>query len=232
MYRSIMFFILTFFISTGFINNSNVAKKEIDRQEKFLDFLSHFEKVSLPYSLDLNKMECTTYSKKVKNSSGKFSKMMDKKFFQKAMEFLPPLSVRFSRIGRPIIQPMARFFPDDETVAIVFSSRMQFSEPMIQEYTLAYYDLKGNLLGNTLKKNIENNSQRIGFTNIHRCQTFTILPSGKIQTTIYENDWASKIGSMPLEQNELLGFKKVNEVTYELAGHHGIKEIGMVNTQP
>ena len=64
MYKLIILFILTFFLNTGFVSKANLAEKEVDRQEKFLDFLSYFEKVSLPYSMDLKKFEGTAYSKK------------------------------------------------------------------------------------------------------------------------------------------------------------------------
>ena len=222
---------LTFFLNTGFVSNATKVEKEADRQEKFLDFLSYFEKVSLPYSMNLKDFECTAYSKKGKFTKSKIS-TQDQKFFQKAMEFLPPFSVVFSRTGRPYIQPVARFFPDDETVAIIFSSSMQFHAPTNKNYTLVCYDLKGNLLGYKLKNNLVINNQRIGFTNLHQCQVFTILPSGKIKTTLYGNDWASKVGTVALEENKLLGFKKLNEVNYKLAGVRGIQEISSASARP
>lgn len=213
------------------MSKTNLAEKEVDRQEKFLDFLSYFEKVSLPYSMDLKKFEGTAYSKKGNLKKTKRS-IQEREFFQKAMDFLPPMSVRFSRIGRPNIQPIARFFPDDETVAIIFSSSIQYHTPMTKEYSLVCYDLKGNLLKNKLNNNLEVNSQRIGFTNFHQCQIFTIFPSGKIKTTLYVNDWASKMGEVSIEKNKLLGFNKIKETHYELEEVRGIKEVSTVSARP
>jgi len=232
MNKTIVFLILTFFISTGFVNYSNKVKKEGDRQQKFLEYLSHFEKVSLPYKLDLQSIECFQFSNKTKMKKTKIS-AEETKFTQVAQEFLPSIrSGKFSRIGRPVIHPVARFFPNDQTVAVIYKSRMHFSNPLMSDYMLVYYDLKGNLLGKTKKKRFFMNDQRIGFTNLHHTQVFTIFPSGKIETIFYDNHWKAKIGSIALEKNKLLGFKKVKEINYKLAGNRGIQEIKEINARP
>ncbi len=232
MNKSIVFLILTFFFSTGFVNYSNKVKKEADRQQKFLEFLSHFKKVSLPYKLDIQTIECFNFSDKAIKKKTKIT-AAENKLSQVAQEFLPSFRFgKFSRMGRPIIHPVARFFPDDETVAVIYKFRMHYSHPLMNDYMLAYFDLKGNLLGKTKKKRVFINDQRIGFTNLHHTQVFTIFPSGKIETVFYDNHWKAKVGSIAIEKNELLGFKKVKEINYQLDSRQGIQEIAQVNARP
>lgn len=229
MNKSILFFLLMFFLSVGFVESNERAEEGGEQQRQFLEFLSYFEKVSLPYSVDLKTYEQRQFSKSARSKKANLT-TGDQKFTKIAHEFLPSVRAgKFSRMGRPLLQPIARFFPDDKTVAVIYSSKLQFNSAMISDYTLVYFDLKGNLLGGSRKKGLHPNDRRIGFTNQHHAQTFTILPSGKIETVFYDNHWKAKAGSMPYEQNELLGFKKVKTVTYELAGARGIQEIAQVD---
>jgi len=232
MYRSIVFLMLTFLLSSGFVNYSNLAKKEAARQQQFLEFLSHFDKVTLPYKLDLASIDCYKNLNR-KSIAKRKNSPENNQFYQLTNEFLPSVrGGKFSRMGRPIIQPMARFFPDDQTVAVIYNSRSQYTHQMRNDYMLAYYDLKGNLLGKTKKKRFHMNDQRIGFTNLHYTQVFTIFPSGKIETIFYDNQWKEKVNSIDQEKNELLGFKKVKEINYELAGSRGIQEITQSIARP
>jgi len=232
MNRSIVFLILTFFISSGFVSFSKNLKKETERQQKFLEFLSHFDKVSLPYKLELQTIESFQSLHNAKIKTNLISEGQNK-FTKVAQEFLPSIRFgRFSRMGQPIIHPMARFFPDDKTVAVIYKTKMRYGSPVMNDYMLAYYDLKGNLLGTTKKKRSLLSDQRIGFTNFQHTQVFTIYPSGKIETVLYDNHWKEKIGSGAMEKNELLGFKKVKEVNYQLAGTQGIQEIAFSNARP
>lgn len=240
MNKSIVFLILTIFISSGFVSYSNFADKEAEKKQKFLEYLSYFEKVSLPYKLDLQTIECFDFTNTKRKKHTKIS-AKDDKFYKVAQAFYAQLRKehsapfflgRFSRMGRPIIEPMARFYPDDETVAVIYKSSMQFANPIMTDYYLSYYDLKGNPVGRS-KKNLSSASdQRIGFTNLHHTQVFTIFPSGKIETVFYDNHWKAKVGSIAIEKNELLGFKKVKEINYQLDSRQGIQEIAQVNARP
>jgi len=232
MYRSIVFLMLTFFLSSGFVNYANFSKKEAAKQQQFLEFLSHFDKVSLPYKLDLPSIDQMDGLSKQNPQMGKILPENDQ-FFQVAEAFLP--SVRrgkFSRVGRSMVYPVARFFPDDETVAVVYKTRRNFDNPLVSNYMLAYFDLKGNLLGMTKKKGFNKNDQQIGFTTLRHTQVFTIFPSGKIETVFYDNQWKAKVGSIALDKNKLLDLKKVKEVDFKLAGPRGIQEITQTNARP
>ena len=105
---------------------------------------------------------------------------------------------------------------------------MQFGGGTTADYKIAYYDLKGNLLGKSGKKRTGQNDFLIGFTNLHHAQTFTIFPSGKIKTTFYDNHWKQKAGSVPFVKNELLGFRKKKTIDYEFSRNKGIHEITQV----
>ncbi len=227
MTKSLVFLGLLFLLNTGFVNYEKVENGG-DRQQKFLEFLSYFEKVSLPYALELNELPYNKISKNAKldnlNDQGK-----SQGFYGIAQAFLPLDRIgKFSRIGRPIIQPVARFFPDDKTVAVIYKSSMQFSSYLMNEYTIAYYDLKGNLFGRSKKRAAFKNYQQIGFTNMHQSQIFTIFPSGKIETVLYNNHWEKKLNKVAIEQNKVVGFRKVKQTDYELVSAHGIQEIGQV----
>lgn len=228
MNKSIVFFILLFFLSSGFVNHDKPTIEDGGQQREFLEFLSHFEKVSLPYSVDLKNYEQSYYSKAVLKSKNNPAKI-NKAFDQFANKFIPAGRMgKFSRMGRPILRPIARYYPNDQTVAIIYTSKIQFTRNISSDYHIAYYDLRGNLLGNSKKKSRSRNDIRIGFTNQHHVQTFTILPSGKIKTTFYDNHWKQKVGSVPHDQNELLGFKKVKTIDYEYSTSKGFQEIAQV----
>ena len=228
MNKSIVFFILLFFLSSGFVKHDTPIIGDGGQQRDFLELLSHFEKVSLPFSMDLKNYEQKHFSeasirkrKAIGKVNSDFTKLTDK--------FIPSSKHRkFSRMGRSIIEPLARFYPDDLTVGIVYSSKLQFGGEMMADYFIGYYDFKGNLLGRTKKKRIGQNDFRIGFTNMQHVQTFTILPSGKITTIFYDTHWKQKIGAVSSDQNELLGFRKVKNIDYEYSTKKGFQEVAQI----
>lgn len=224
MYKSLLFSGILFFLGSSFVNKET-AEKDGDQQKKFLNYLSYFEKVSLPYSLNF---EDLPYNKS--NSGGLSGKLSESKkdriFYDIAESFLPINQTgRFSRLGRPILRAVARFFPDDKTVAVVYSRSLPFSDPIMKNYFIAYYDLKGNLLGNTKKQYTYNNHQLIGFTKLQHTQLFTILPSGKIEVVLYANHWEKELSTVAISENKLLGFKKQKQLTYEVSNQQGIQEV-------
>lgn len=228
MNKSIVFFILLFFLSSGFVKHDTSIIDDAGQQRDFLELLSHFEKVSLPFSMDLKNYEQKHFSRASIKKRRAINKV-NSDFTQLADKFIPSSKHRkFSRMGRSIIEPVARFYPDDLTVGIVYSSKLQFGGEMMADYFIGYYDFKGNLLGRTSKKRIRQSDFRIGFTNMQHVQTFTILPSGKITTTFYDTHWKQKLGSVSSDQNKLMGFRKKKTIDYEFSRAKGIQEIAPV----
>ena len=112
---------------------------ETNKGESFTEFLSHFEKVELPYeitfddfenykqfkSADKSKKGKKQY-KKSKMKSSKIGKTYTDKngFIHSPIRFtkyIPEISRgRFSRRGPPRMYPVARFYPNEKMVAVIF----------------------------------------------------------------------------------------------------------------
>lgn len=213
--------ILFTMLSTAFVEPIHEVKIEIEETlgSDFAEFLSHFEKVELPYSLSLNDLE--QYDQYRNNTSGKTIKKVSKKSYKKikGRRIYSPIArskyinevarASFGRGGPPQIHPVARFYPTEKTIAIVYSSKMNWGGDLFKSYNLVVYDFKGN----TLFPNANSGERyfsgvfNVGATSHEETTTFKIDEQGKIWKNIYKNVWKDDLSKKGYRDNQLVDFK-------------------------
>ena len=124
--------------------------------ESFVEFLSHFEKKDLPYSLGIDELYGTQELKIKKPHAAKLSKKQRIVHAIQNSKFIPAAQAgRMSRMGPPEIVPVARFYPNEKTVAVIYSSKLPFGTGINKTYELLFYDLKGNLIKDEIDEFID-----------------------------------------------------------------------------
>jgi hypothetical protein len=136
----------------------------------------------------------------------------------KATRFIPESTAgKFSRMGPPVLNPVARFYPNNQMVAVVYKSQGPFASEIFASYSLIYYDLKGNILP---KKQGDLKKWSRGFTlaysEIENSMTCTIDASGNISQTEYKNVWKKEVEKHGFEGNKLVDFKPSKTTTFKL----------------
>jgi len=211
-------------LSTAFVQPTPVAEVSSDKNtaSDFAEYLSHFKKVELPYSLNLEDLkQYENYQKgvskkTVKKGNKKFSKKMKsgaKKSPIARSKYLPEVARgMFSRMGPPDVQPIARFYPNEKMIAVVYSSKRRFSD-LDQSYNLAVYDLKGNVLSPNSKNWSEFN---LGYTSLKQTITFRIDEKGNIWRNTYDNVWKNKLKKRGYRNNQLVDFQIKDTQVFKL----------------
>lgn len=236
-------------LSTAFIQPTPVV--EVPNSKKtahdFAEFLSHFKKVELPYSMNLEDFK--QYESYKKGTQGRKSKKMRKKKInsQPAIysEFLPKTArAMFSRKGGPSNYPVARFYPNEKMIAIVYCTRDVFAGNLFQSYNLAIYNLKGEILfpkspvsNENLNGSNSNSQQRvayrdqfpeafnIGSTSHEKTISFRIDEKGNIWKNTYDNVWKKSLKKKGYRNNQLVDFKIKDTQVFQLNDKGVVEEL-------
>ena len=196
-------------INTGFINpDTDTLQSPPIEDWAFVEFLSHFEKVENTFSIgldDLYKYQALKQSKKsaktkAKKSKGTLSRMS-------TMKYIPELESRmFSRMGPPEVMPVARFYPNEKTIAIIYMTYQPFRRMSDMTFHLSFFDLKGNNLPTQKDADMEEFSFDLANVNTIDTQTFKISKDGYVWKNTYNNLWKDDINETGLFDNEIIGY--------------------------
>ena len=232
-----LFFIGT--LSSGFIQSSSDITPEENRGESFAEFLSHFDKVELPFTLDLKdskKYKTFKTKKKVKltQEQKKEQARMDlahrnSKVSLGRTDFIPEVSRgRFSRMGPPVVHPVARFYPNKNMVAVIYTSSSRFSTEIDEVYKMLVFDLKGNVVfpQNELMKKSKKKMKRshrfngqesflLAQSSIARTTTCQIDEKGRIWQNTYDNQWKENLKEKGYQENQLVNFELKTTKVFE-----------------
>jgi hypothetical protein len=195
-------------ISMAFVQKPIPAKTTelAGEKESFLEFLSQFKKVELPYSIGLDDLD--GYQDYRDNKAKSVVKGVNNTAI-KATRFIPESTAgKFSRMGPPVLNPVARFYPNNQMVAVIYKSQGPFANEMIAGYSLIYYDLKGNILPKS-KDDLKKWSRgfKLAYSNMQNSMTCTIDTAGNISQTEYKNVWKKDVHEHGFEGNKLVDFK-------------------------
>ena len=209
--KSILFgsLISTMILSSAFVNpNPSPSMSEEAGIKEFASFLSHFEKTELPFQLRLDDLkqyeqqpaQQLKYSKKKVQKKAGVSTLANTKY-------LPEINFgRFSRMGSPEVEPIARFYPTEKTIAVIYSVKRRFGSQLNKQYQMMLFDFKGNAIA-TSKDYGKNVSFPIGSTSMDETITCQIDRNGRIWKNTYENIWEKDVRKSGIRDNQLLGFK-------------------------
>lgn len=207
--------LISFFALLGVVFMSFALKKETAEvvkpveikieKKSFAEFLSHFEKVDLPFAYEVKDMgyEGVRPKKKViKASQEKGTVGLGHSF---AYDFVPEFKwTSFGRMGPPTLVPIARFYPNEKMVAIVYTTRSRFDGGLHKNIRMVCYDLKGNILGHDEEDYWKFND--LGLASVDETKTFRIDENRYIWRNNYANIWKEEVKMSGVRGNEIEEF--------------------------
>ncbi len=212
-------------ISTAFVQKPNTIKTPVNidaNGESFLNFLSQFKKVDLPYSIGIDDMagyaDYRSINQKMVIKNPERTQLKPSGFLPESMQG------KFSRMGPPEIMPVARFYPNPQMVAVVYCSKQPFGDGLNRNYNLVLYDLKGNILPKEKNKKSFNRAFNLAYSTVDKTMTCSIDSKGNISQHIYKNQWRKNVANNGLEGNVLQGFKTENTLVFQIDSKGNIAE--------
>ncbi|MEZ4931958.1 MAG: hypothetical protein R2788_07555 [Saprospiraceae bacterium] len=199
-------------------------------KESFVEFLSYFEKKELPYGIGLENLEAYNGFKKNKttatknnNPSGRLSPISNS-------NFIPGSRFgKMSRMGPPELIPVARFYPNDKMVAVIYSSNLRFGSGLDKSYNMIVYDLKGNILQGA-SKDKNPSSFLVAQSSVEQSITFQIDKQGRIWKNTYDNIWEESLDNKWIDENLITGFEIKNTEVFELDKNGRLEQLKEIPT--
>lgn len=185
-------------------------------EESFLEFLSQFRKVDLPYAIGLNDLE--GYQNYWATKARPIAQANPKKPLWPSRYLPGSEAAKFSRMGPPDLFPVARFYPNNKMVAVIYSSKLHFGDKLSTDYLLMLYDLKGNMLTQRPEKNPRPGPFLLAFSSPEKSMTATIDADGNIGQLTYENQWKKDVRQHGYVANSLTNFKLEKTAVFHLDG--------------
>jgi len=152
------------------------------KNKSFAMFLSHFELVEAPLSFNAKELN-EYFLMHIKTNEESIPYELTKKYIPSNEDY------KFSRTGPPIISPVARFYPQENVVGIVYSSRRFKGNSNNYHFELKVFDLNGKELNKSKDKG---STLVIGFKNIDSSKSFSLDSGGIVWTKEYENIWENE----------------------------------------
>jgi hypothetical protein len=203
------------------------SSKEDARKEEFLVFLSQFPKVDLPFSLGIADMEGYRAYRQGKAQS--VAQRIERRVLRPS-RFLPGSEAsKFSRMGPPEMRPIARFYPNEKMVAVVYAASSPFSDDLYVDYVLAVYDLKGNILPVKQGKTKASWGFPLASSGGEYSVTCSIDSRGHITQTQHLNKWKKDVGVHGYAGNQLVGFEAQKSTHFKIDEKGNITESKMGN---
>ncbi len=204
-------------------SSKNTASSEADK-ESFASFLSHFQHVQLPYGKDFTDFDTYEHFKNdyVSVSTIYQQKRQTKPTALRRTTYIPEIARgKFGRMGPPLVEPIARYYPDDHSITIIYQSTPRFGDDFTSFYQMIRYSLEGKILP-FKQDGYDQNSLVIGQTQKNEAITFRIDPKGNIWQDKYELSWYEqgknkdyrlKLKSQKLVESKLLQINDQGTVT-------------------
>ena len=130
-----------------------------------------------------------------------------------------------SRMGPPELNPIARFYPSEKTVAVVYSSAQPFGGGLNVQYNLVVYDLKGRVLPDQKKEKHQmslSSSFQLANSSMEKTTTCSIDAKGNIWQNAYENKWKNDVRKNGTNSNKLVDFKLQKTQVFNIAANGSI----------
>jgi len=227
----VLFSILCF--NSAFVNPPSIEPAiELGGDADFYEFLSQFEKVELPYQIGIEQMTQYNVFRDKHATTQEKSSIPQAKSVIKRSRYIPETKASFSRMGPPIVEPVARFYPNDKMIAVIYKTSNRYSSSLYKSYHMMLFDLKGNRLmekeekkklkGKTLVTSSNNN---IGYSSPQETVAFNIDKTGRIVKTTYKNIWKKDLGKVAFQENLLLGFEKQDALVYQINPQGNLVEV-------
>lgn len=194
-----------------------------DRKTSFPEFLSHFEKVSTPFEVGLgdhwkyDQMRGTQTKATKKKMSRKDKSQSELKRSQQLRDFIPMMDIGlYSRSGPPEILPVARFYPNEQSVAVIFMTYKRFWGKHSNMFQMVIYDLKGNVIPKLNEETHDSHVFDLARCSRYETQTFSIDSHGHINKTSYKNIWKKDVDKKGAFENEVIAYEKMKTEVFRI----------------
>ena len=143
-------------------------------------------------------------------------------------KFIPELETRFSRMGPPMVEPLAKIELSNDIVGVLYACyhfNRYFGD---NTYRLMLYDRQGNpvdhreenLVKEQEKESFFSNRRLEGFLlahhNSNETQIFTFGEGGEIAIKRFENIWAKDREEYGIIDNEVVGYTPTTQEVFQL----------------
>ena len=214
--------LFSLFISSPTIkmgSDSLLAEKTNSKNKSFAMFLSHFKLIEAPMSFNAAELD-EYFLNKVKHGKV-IPHDLSKKYIHSGRDF------KFSRMGPPTLTPVARFYPQENVIGVLYCSQLFPGNSNNYQFILKVYDLNGREL-NKEKGHAE--AMIVGFKNIETSKSFKLETDGLVWTKDYKNIWAdeNKKGH-PAEK--IISYKETDSQAYLINPKGKISELKIYPTE-
>lgn len=199
-----------------------VAFEMETNNKTFAEFLSYFEKVETPFGVSLNNLD-QFEALKVNREEENITNLKLK--HQK--HYIPELAMGgYSRMGPPSVEPVARFYTKDQTIAVIYMTYYPFQFSDNLNFSLCIYDFYGNQLSHQKQGDMRFKQPfHLGNVSLRSTHTFSINSEGNIWINRYENIWKEDIQQKGIENNEIVDYKLVTTDVFKIKPDGLIEQI-------
>lgn len=208
-----------------------------DREKKFEAFLADIETTALPYQIELE-----DFVPNDPDGQSFYDKAGDEYYHKmnKYKSFIPELiSGRFSRMGPPAIELLAKLDVSEEVIGVIYASHHRFYQ-YSASYHLMLYNRKGELLNYETKAITKRKKKRknklffptevppsflLAYQTIEDTQIATIDTNGEIHIHKMRNNWEKDVTEYGVVENEIAGYQEVKEERFTLGEKGKIRSV-------
>ncbi len=205
------------------------------KQEKFENFITGLTELDFPFQIGIEDMtsrydvyECLS------------NEELETKYRQMGefRDFLPETKNRFSRLGPPLVEPIAKMQVADKIIGVVYSTFRQGRYRGENAFLVMFFDDRGKPIDHGMTTNEkERRSQwfpakrpdvmgyALAFHGLENTQTVTLKEDGRISLELFENLWTKDIDEHGLLDNEITGYKPVSTEEFFITSQGKIKTI-------
>ncbi len=230
-YFSIGLLFLITLVVNGLKTNPSIPKEvathRVAYEPSFAEFLSHFEKTSLPFAVKLSDLKGAHIKTLAHSKPRKINYRKKNNNAAFGTRFIPELAFGggFSRMGPPKIEPVARFYPNEDMVAVIYTSLHNFGYGA-KSYNLVIYNLQGEIVF----PKMEEDHYRLSGYNIggkwpQKTVTSQIDETGYVWTKTFENQFEKDVKVEDQYKSPVIGFKLSNTEVLNLNSKSDLRAI-------
>lgn len=189
------------------------------KQEAFQCFIADLPALEFPFQIDIKDMTAR-YAVYESMSDEEYEARYRK--MEQFRDFLPETRVRFSRLGPPLVEPLAKMQVSEDVVGIVYSTFRDRRFRGENAYLIMLFDRQGKPINHI--KNAKKNNRRVWFPSnkteimgyalayhgLVNTQVVRLEEDGRISLELFENVWAKDIDEHGTWENEITGYKAVS----------------------
>ncbi|NRB51127.1 MAG: hypothetical protein HRU41_25880 [Saprospiraceae bacterium] len=190
------------------------------KQDKFENFLSELRTLEFPFQIEIEDLT-SRYAEYECLSDDEFERRYRK--METFKDFLPETSFRFSRLGPPLVEPLAKMEVSQGITGVVYSTFRDQQFASENAFLILFFDRKGNPIDHKMadrelkKKNWlpsafkpDIKGYALAFQGLENTQTVKLEKDGTISIELFENLWAKDIYEHGLAENEITAYQPIS----------------------